>query len=58
MVKSKNELKEFIANIPDAKLTGFPSSETTVYNNRNLRLDMQTVCTVIHRKERRLETHS
>lgn len=45
MVKAKNEIHEFIANIPDAKLTGFPSFETTVHKNRNLRLDMQTVRT-------------
>lgn len=51
MGKAKNELKEFIENIPDAKLTGFPSSETTVYKTRNLRLDMQTVRTPIQHKE-------
>lgn len=45
MGKAKNELEEFIANIPDSKLTGFPSIETTVYKTRNFRLDMQTVTT-------------
>ena len=45
MVKAKNEIRDFIANIPDTKLTGFPSSETTVYRTRDLRLDMQTVRT-------------
>ena len=46
MGKAKNELKDFIANIPNAKLTGFPSSETTIYKTSNLRLDMQTVRTI------------
>lgn len=45
MGKAKNELEEFIANIPDSKLTGFPSIETTVYKTRNFRLDMQKVTT-------------
>ncbi|CAF9921434.1 MAG: hypothetical protein ALECFALPRED_001797 [Alectoria fallacina] len=45
MGKAKNELKDFIANIPNAKLTGFPSSETTIYKTSNLRFDMQTVTT-------------
>lgn len=45
MGKAKNELKEFIANIPDTKFTAFPWSETTVYNTRSFRLDMQTVRT-------------
>lgn len=40
----KKVLNEFIADIPDEKLTGFPENPGTIWKNSELRLDMQGVC--------------
>lgn len=45
MVGRKKLLIYFIEDIPDAKLTGFPSSGT-VFSDANFRLDVQGVSTV------------
>lgn len=39
----KNILQDFIDEIPDSKLEGFPDTETTLYKDDNLRIDMQGV---------------
>lgn len=39
----KKILKDFIDEIPDSKLEGLPDSETTLYKDDNLRIDMQGV---------------
>ncbi|KAI0260084.1 hypothetical protein BC834DRAFT_902288 [Gloeopeniophorella convolvens] len=37
----KKALQEFIAEIPAARLTGFPNNPGTIYNDLNFRFDMQ-----------------
>lgn len=39
----KKILRDFIDSIPDSKLEGFPDSQTTLYKDVDLRLDMQGV---------------
>lgn len=41
-------IKAFIEDIPDSKLTGLPTSGGTIYQDVDLRLDMQGVCTHTH----------
>lgn len=43
MGKASKALKEFIENIPDAKLTGFSTAPGTIYKTTEFRLDMQGV---------------
>jgi hypothetical protein len=40
----KKALNAFIDNIPDDKLTGFPSQSKSIHKDDNFRLDMQGVC--------------
>ena len=44
MGKAKKALTEFIDAIPDAKLTGFPGSAGTIWEDPDFRFDMQGVC--------------
>ncbi|KAI0260080.1 hypothetical protein BC834DRAFT_846332 [Gloeopeniophorella convolvens] len=37
----KKALQEFIAEIPAARLTGFPNNPGTIYTDANFRFDMQ-----------------
>lgn len=39
----KKSLLEFIDDIPDSKLQGFPNSPTTLFRDDNFRLDMQGI---------------
>ncbi|KAH7175381.1 hypothetical protein EDB81DRAFT_874234 [Dactylonectria macrodidyma] len=39
----KRDLMDFIDSIPDEKLEGFPSSQTTIFRDQNFRLDMQGI---------------
>ncbi|CAZ82270.1 unnamed protein product [Tuber melanosporum] len=41
MGKANKALRDFINDIPDSKLTGFPESGGTIYSDRDFRLDMQ-----------------
>lgn len=43
MGKATKALKAFIEDIPDAKLTGFPTVGGTIYKTTEFRLDMQGV---------------
>ncbi|KAF4472226.1 hypothetical protein FALBO_862 [Fusarium albosuccineum] len=39
----KRDLTDFIDSIPDEKLEGFPDSQSTLYRNKDFRLDMQGI---------------
>ncbi|KAM5370598.1 hypothetical protein ACJZ2D_008424 [Fusarium nematophilum] len=39
----KRDLMDFINDIPDSKLQGFPNSQTTLFRDRDFRLDMQGI---------------
>jgi len=41
MGKATKAVKEFIENIPAAKLTGFPTASGQIWKDKNFRLDMQ-----------------
>jgi len=43
MGKASKALKEFIADIPKSKLTGFSASAGEIWSNTEFRLDMQGV---------------
>jgi len=43
MGKADDGLRDFINNIPDSKLTGFPEKRRKIYFNQDFRLDMQCV---------------
>lgn len=41
--KAESSLADTMDNIPDSKLIGLPTTETTLYSDTNFRLDMQKV---------------
>ena len=43
MGKNTKRAEDFIDEIPDSKLTGFPTSGGTIYKNTDFLLDMQSV---------------
>ena len=45
MGRREKEAMAFIDSIPDSKLTGLPqNTSTTIFKDKNFRLDMQGVC--------------
>lgn len=47
MARASNALKEFIKNIPDDKLRGFPTQPgELIYKTSEFRLDMHGVCSL------------
>ncbi|RPA96348.1 hypothetical protein L873DRAFT_1791690 [Choiromyces venosus 120613-1] len=46
----KNSLIEFIENIPDGKLTGFPMWRGHIWYDNNYRLDMQGMTSGVNKK--------
>ncbi|TEY35181.1 hypothetical protein BOTCAL_0600g00070 [Botryotinia calthae] len=45
MSKNTKRAEDFINDIPDSKLTGFPTSEGTIHKNTDFRLNMQGMTT-------------
>ncbi|CAF9916954.1 MAG: hypothetical protein HETSPECPRED_003057 [Heterodermia speciosa] len=46
MGKGRKALKDFIGNIPEEKLTDFPSNNgACIYKDTNFRMDMQSITT-------------
>jgi len=41
--KGREELEQFLSEIDNDKLKGFPDDRKTIYSNENFRLDMQSV---------------
>jgi len=47
MGKANEALEDFINEIPDSVLEALPTSPSKIYSNRDLRLDMQGVSTLL-----------